>query len=94
MIGNQRGLEPLHQPVQASDVHFVAPLGGTQRQANGVQGKWVVGPYQFELGERVLIGHVVLWVHLEPGGCGALGQHQRMVREPQPDPGLRRDRVR
>src|SRR5258706_6049010 len=64
-----------------------------QGDPHGVERERVLFTRKLEFGERAVIGHEIFGMDLEPRGLRACRQHQSMVRHPQPDPGLRRDRV-
>ena len=54
--------------------------------------KGVVGAHALEFIERVRISHVVLGMDLEPRDPWPLRQHLPVVRQPQADAGVRRQR--
>ena len=71
MLGHQRGLEPLDQPPQASEVIAVQPVNRSQREPDSVDGHRIVTPDRFELPPRGPTAEVIFGVDLPPIDRGA-----------------------
>ena len=93
MLGHERGVDALGELAETPQVALVDPFGGSEGERHAVQRDRIVAPDRFQIRERLAAAHVVLGMHLEPGGGGTLVEHGAVMREAQPHAGRCCDHV-
>src|SRR2546425_200767 len=87
MLGNEPGVDALHQVSQPDEVPLVEPVGAAERKSDTMQRNRVVASGRVENHERLTAAHVVLGVHFKPGRRRSFVQHGPVMREAQPEGG-------
>ena len=85
VLGDELGLDPVHQPLEAREVARVERVGAAEGEAHAMQRERIVVPEPVERGERRPAPHVVLCMDFEEGDGRPGGHDLGDVRRPQPD---------
>ncbi len=82
VVRDERGLHPVHEPLEPAEVRRIRGLGRARRERHSVEGHGVVPADGLQYVEGpTSVHHEVLGDHLEPGDGGPFGEHR--VRRPR-----------